>query len=62
MFYEAVFFERTYPAHTSVLTLSYYFGFIAKDDSSDFLEGERMNLEQTDRSQRGGVGEGDRKR
>lgn len=57
-----MFFEWTYPAHASVLTPSNYFGFIAKDDSADFLEGERMNLEQTDRSQRGGDAEEDRKR
>lgn len=62
MFCGAVFFERTYPPHTSVLTLSNYFGFIANDDSSDFLEGERMNLEQTDRPPRGGGTEEDRKR
>lgn len=43
MFYETVIW-KAYAFHTSVLMLSDYFGMIAKEDSTDLLEGERKNL------------------
>lgn len=47
MFYATLLFERTCSIHTNVLTLLNYVGIIVKDDSSDFLEGERMDLNTT---------------